>query len=75
MFCEIIFIEILFWFILYLGPLTYTDEYGQTTVYGIVSGAGNKHKQPMTTAAFTRVSYPDIYYWIWETMEEYEKYR
>jgi len=50
------------------GPLTYTNKSGKTTVFGIVSRAGNRHERPMTTAAFTRVSHPKVLNWInWKT--------
>jgi len=53
------------------GPLTYTDKDGKTTVFGIVSGAGNWEEELMgkSTAAFSRVSYPGIFDWIKRTME------
>ena len=56
---------------MYLGPLTYTDKDGKTTVFGIVSGAGNKEKVTWgkSTVAFSRVSYPAIIDWIKSTME------
>ena len=56
---------------MYLGPLTYTDNYGKTTVFGIVSGHGMKEDELMgkSTTAFTRVSYPGILDWIKSTME------
>ena len=51
-----------------LGPLTYTNKSGKTTVFGIVSRAGNRHERPMTTSAFTRVSHPKVLNWInWKT--------
>jgi len=46
------------------GPLTYTNKSGKTTIFGIVSDAGNHHNRPMTTAAFTRVSHPKVLNWI-----------
>ena len=56
---------------MYLGPLTYTNKDGKTTVFGIVSGPGNKEKVTWgkSTAAFSRVSYPGILDWIKSTME------
>ena len=56
---------------MYLGPLTYTDKDGKTTVFGIVSGAGNWEEELMgkSTTAFSRVSYPGIFDWIKRTME------
>ena len=56
---------------MYLGPLTYTDYDGKTTVFGIVSGAGNKVEGTWRkgTVAFSRVSYPGILDWIKSTME------
>ena len=56
---------------MYLGPLTYTDKDGKTTVFGIVSRPGNKEKvtHGKSTAAFSRVSYPGILDWIKSTME------
>jgi len=53
------------------GPLTYTDKDGKTTVFGIVSGAGNWEKELMgkSTIGFSRVSYPEILDWIKSTME------
>ena len=59
---------------MYLGPLTYTDKDGKTTVFGIVSGAGNWEKELMgkSTIGFSRVSYPEILDWIKSTMESAE---
>ena len=56
---------------MYLGPLTYTDKDGKTTVFGIVSGPGRflEKEEGKSTTAFTRVSYPEILDWIKSTME------
>ena len=56
-----------------LGPLTYTDKDGKTTVFGIVSGAGGDN-DGKSTAAFSRVSYPGILHWIKRTMESTASY-
>ena len=58
---------------MYLGPLTYTDKDGKTTVFGIVSGPGHID-DGQSTAAFTRVSYPGILNWIKSTMESSAAY-
>ena len=47
------------------GPLTYTDNDGKTTVYGVVSGAGSLTKNKCKSVAlFSRVSHPKILKWI-----------
>ena len=56
-----------------LGPLTFSDDSGERTIFGIVSGPGMTHLRPMTTAAFTRVSHPKILDWIKNTMNSYLK--
>ena len=56
-----------------LGPLTYTDKDGKTTVFGIVSGPGGDN-DGKSTAAFSRVSYPGILHWIKRTMESTASY-
>ena len=58
---------------MYLGPLTYTDKDGKTTVFGIVSGPGGDN-DGKSTAAFSRVSYPGILHWIKRTMESTASY-
>ena len=57
-----------------LGPLTFSDDSGKRTIFGIVSGPGMTHLRPMTTAAFTRVSHPKILDWIKNTMNSYLKW-
>ena len=59
---------------MYLGPLTYTDKDGKTTVFGIVSGPGGWKNPGKSTTAFTRVSYPGILHWIKRTMESTASY-
>ena len=56
-----------------LGPLTFSDDSGERTIFGIVTGPGMTHARPMTTAAFTRVSHPKILDWIKNTMNSYFK--
>jgi len=53
------------------GPLTYTDNYGKTTIFGIVSGNGAKEGEMAgkSATAFSRVSYPGVLDWIKSTME------
>ena len=58
-----------------LGPLTYTDKDGKTTVFGIVSGPGDiALDDGQSTASFTRVAYPGILNWIKSTMESAAAY-
>ena len=59
--------------LIHLGPLTYTNNEGKTTVFGIVSSDGNLRYpngtiRPSTLGPdlYVRVSYPDILKWIKE---------
>ena len=61
---------------IHLGPLTYTDNRGKTTVFGIVSSDGcltNPDGTPCPSTlgptSYVRVAYPDILKWIKEGME------
>lgn len=59
--------------VIILGPLTFSDDFGERTIFGVVSGRGNTRLQPMKTGAFTRVSHPKILDWIKNTMNSYLK--
>ena len=41
-----------------LGPLTFSDDSGERTIFGIVSGPGDIPFWPIETTAFARVSHP-----------------
>ena len=51
-----------------LGPLTFTDLNGKTTLYGVVTGAGEKGPTCLSTAEFGRVAEPSILQWINDQM-------
>lgn len=46
------------------GPLTYTDESGKTTLYGVVSGAGISGQICISPTLFGLVSHPNVLKWI-----------
>ena len=47
------------------GPMTYTSEDGETTLYGVVSGPGDMDNPICeTTALMVRVSEPSLLNWI-----------
>jgi len=46
------------------GPLTYTDENGKTTLFGVVQGPGNDQLNCNGTEVFSRVSNPNVLNWI-----------
>ena len=52
-----------------LGPLTYTSNDGQTTLYGVVSGGGCREDTCMTSTVNGRVSEPGILRWIKANIE------
>ena len=52
-----------------LGPLVFTDENGKTTLHGVVSAAGNKGPECLSTAFFVRVADPTILKWIKNKMD------
>ena len=58
----------------FLGPLTYTDKDGKTTLYGVVSGLGTipPHDDCLTNGIYGRVSNPGILDWIKHYIKEYE---
>ena len=58
-------------FELILGPLTFSDDSGERTIFGIVSGPGDIPFWPIETTAFARVSHPKILDWIKDTMNSY----
>ena len=48
-----------------LGPLTYTDEQGKTTLFGVVSGMGTiGGDNCKTRGLFSRVAEPRVLKWI-----------
>ena len=58
-----------------LGPLTFSDDCGKRTIFGIVSGPGNLVSSGVSeTTAFARVSHPRILDWIRNTMKSYFKW-
>ena len=52
------------------GPLTYTDENGTTTLYGVVFGPGDK-PNCMSTGIMSRVSNKKALEWIKEKIAQY----
>ena len=52
------------------GPLTYTDENGTTTLYGVVFGPGDK-PQCMSTGIMSRVSNKKALEWIKKKIAQY----
>ena len=46
------------------GPLTYTDENGKTTLFGVVEGPGYDQFGCNRTEVFSRVSHPNVLNWI-----------
>ena len=49
------------------GPLTYTDENGKTTLYGVIQGPGLKPDSYLrceSKAVFSRVTHPKVLKWI-----------
>ena len=54
-----------------LGPLTYTDADGKTTVYGAVSGPGILENLGQSVAVFSRVAHPDILAWISDSINTF----
>ena len=49
------------------GPLTYTDENGKTTLYGVTQGPGLKPDSYLrceSKAVFSRVTHPKVLIWI-----------
>ena len=53
------------------GPLTYTDENGTTTLYGVIFGPGDE-PQYMSTGIMSRVSNENALKWIKEKIALYE---
>ena len=61
--------------ILNKGPLTYTSEDGETTLYGVVSGLGGtstKATPCQVNMMMVRVSAPSILNWINAIISKYE---
>ena len=54
-----------------LGPLTFTERNGKTTLYGVVRGPGGKGPNCLSTGEFGRVAEPSILRWIKYQMEYY----
>ena len=51
------------------GPLTFTNDLNETTVYGIVQGPGTTVEDACKSrATFTKVSAPEILNWIKEVV-------
>ena len=55
------------------GPMTYTSEDGQTTLYGVVHGQGTNEESCGKSSLLIRVSAPEILTWITMKIKEYKK--
>ena len=54
------------------GPLTYTNDVGETVLLGVVSGPGNPQLNCKGAGVYGRVAHPNVLRWIKKNIEDHD---